>query len=84
MFEIKNLLERYKNFTVPSRASVKAVCAAIQEVLQITVQEKNVEVSRGIARVSLSGTEKSELLLRKNEVLALVRIKTGESLKDIR
>lgn len=77
-------LERYKNFVPPRLAASRAVRAAIQEIVGVDVGEKDVTIQNGCALIRTEGLQKAEIIMRKEEVLAAVRVKIGDSVKNIR
>lgn len=81
---ITGFLERYKDFIPPRRAASRAVCAAVKEILGVELAESDVRVQNGVATISRSGPEKSEILLHKPEIVSLVRQKTGASFSDVK
>jgi len=81
---ILSFLGRYKNFIPPSRALEKAVRAALIEVIGLEIPERSLRADRGVVSIALGGVQKSEILLRKEDILRAVRGKIGKGLRDIR
>jgi len=84
MQTIGTFLNRYLNFTPPPIAAARAVCAAIQEKVGITLGETQVRVQHGVAYITAPGIIKSEIMLNKKAILESAQSPLGPIIRDIR
>lgn len=84
MNEIRSFLERYKNYVAPPLSAARAVRAALQDILGISVGERAITVKNGRADISIDSLQKTEVLMHKETILAKVRTTVGDSVREIR
>ncbi len=83
MKTISSLLSRFKDFTPPSLAVVRAVRGILKEKFSIDVPERSIRYSHGTAHIAQGGVQKTEILLHKQEIISAVRAVVGDGFRDI-
>lgn len=83
MNPLASFLARYRGMRPPSETTAKHVSAAIEKVLGATVDPARIDIQRKTAFVAASSSLKSELVLRRDALLAETQ-RLGSVLEDIR
>lgn len=82
---IGEFLKRFADFTPPVKSIQRAVAAAIRETFKVEVSENDVSVRDNVAFIAASGALKSEIVLRREELLKRLEETHGKPLvRDIR
>ncbi len=78
MNSIGDFLKKYLDFTPPQRVQAKATISIVNELFNTELTEKDVVIRHQKAFISVSGPMKSEILLRKEEILVRIRHLIGD------
>lgn len=84
---ISTFLGKFKLLTPPQSVFKKALCGAVKAVLAIDIPLERVRVDRSIAYLDINPLLRSEIRLKKTELLTLANKELGQfgrALKDIR
>lgn len=77
MIPLEQLLARFKNLTNTEKVKKELVCEGIKKIIGITIPVSTVSVSKNIIFLKISPIIKTEILLRKQEILADIRSING-------
>lgn len=78
MLHLSEFLSRFKNFGLDERVSKEAILEEIDKLLPPgLVEKKDLSIKNRIAIVKASGPLKTEIILRKEEILKKCREKIG-------
>ena len=81
---IQEYLARFSRLTPPDESVRRTMRSAIAAVCGITIPIEAIRIVRGVARLSVSPIERSEITLAKREILQWVRQRLPDgSLRDI-
>jgi hypothetical protein len=83
---IKGLLERFRDIEPTDRRIKRAFQAAIKAILDIDIEPADITVSRDIVFLKTHPVVRSEIMLKKKEVLRMMSAELGPkvSVSDIR
>ncbi len=86
MFNIGNLLNKFKDLTPPNELIKNVATGSIKEVLKIEVPKKNIKISGNIIYLDATPALKSAVFTNKNSILKKISEKLNgkENIKDIR
>ncbi|HEY4511096.1 MAG TPA: hypothetical protein VJG29_01870 [Candidatus Paceibacterota bacterium] len=82
MNPIAALLARYKDLRPPSEALVNGVCEAVETIVKIKIKPSQVTLRRKTALVAGPSSLKSEIALKKQEIIEYIKSHGGD-LTDI-
>lgn len=83
MFDIGKYLEKFKVLSQSRHFLRDSVSETIQEVCNINIDPKNIEVKDTIARISERPIVKTEIFLKKGKILEVLNKKIGNKVSDI-
>lgn len=78
---IQKLLERF-NFEPPEGTRKKAIVDAISNVMGVTISSKQIRIQGNYAYIEASSVIRSEVMLRKGEILRQLRNSFGEGARN--
>ncbi len=79
-----DFLKKFDDLLATSTYDSSAVVEAIREITGVVIESSLVQIKAGIIYLSLRGVEKSEILIRRADILARANDKTKKTFKDIR
>ncbi len=83
MFDIGSYLEKFKNLSQSRNFLRDSVALSIKEVCNIEIKPENIEVKSSVARISERPIIKSEIFLKKDKILKILKEKTNGKVTDI-
>lgn len=78
MKTLKNLLVRYAHIQAPDATIKKAFVSAVENILEITLDVKQVSINKKTAHISAPSAIKSEIRLSQKEILQNVSEEVGD------
>jgi len=84
MFNISSYLEKFKNIGVKELLLKEKVAASVERIVKISISHKDVTIKNGIVTIKMKPMEKSELFIKKNQLLSAVNEGESVKIKDIR
>ena len=83
MFDIGSYLEKFKKFSQSREFLRNSVSESIKEVCGIDIDSKNIEVKNFTAKIKERPIIKSEIFLKKEKILELLKEKTEGKILDV-
>lgn len=77
MIPLEQLLARFKNLTNTEKAKKELVCGAIKKIIGITIPTSTVSISKNTVFFKVSPIIKTEILLKKQEILVDIHTING-------
>lgn len=84
MFNIGNFLERFKNITPPDKFVKDVFIYVVKDAVNIEIEKDDLDVRNGTIFISIDPIIKSEIFLKKNEIMKNLTKKLKEYKKTIR
>lgn len=86
MIHLSELLGKFKNLGLGERQTKDALIEAIQEIVGVSISRKDVSLSGKTAYIKTGSVMKSEIFLRKEEILKKMKEKSGGilNISDVR
>ena len=82
---LNSFFSRFKHITPPDEFIRKKVCDFVLEKFKIQIKIKDVSIRNGVIYLSVKPTLKSEVFIRKEELLSYIKEKTNiKTLYDVR
>ena len=80
---IEELLESYRNTLKESGRETEIIAEILTKTLGIPVNKTQLKVSKGVLRAHISSVIKTELYMKKNEILETINKNGSERISDI-
>ncbi len=82
MKSVGNFLDKFRNRAVKEIQNRDIIVNIIKKISNIEINIKNIEISNGILKIKLSSIEKSEIFLKKDQILKEINKKI-DKIKDL-
>tara|TARA_B100000745_G_scaffold300609_2_gene255972 strand:- start:4556 stop:4816 length:261 start_codon:yes stop_codon:yes gene_type:complete len=77
MKNLNELLQRYTTIKTPHATIIKTFCTAVEDILQISLKEKNISISKNTIWIQAPSSIKNEIKIHQKEILKYIHTKTG-------
>ncbi len=82
MKSVGNFLDKFKNRAVKEIYNREIISKIIKDLSNIDIDIKNINISNGVLKIKLSSIEKSEIFLKKHQILKEINKKI-DNIKDL-
>ncbi|MFA6340770.1 MAG: hypothetical protein WCX27_00815 [Candidatus Paceibacterota bacterium] len=83
MFDIGSYLEKFKNLSQSRNFLRDSVALAVKEACGFDIKTENIIVKSAVARINARPVIKTEIFLKKEKILKILKEKTGGKVVDI-
>lgn len=84
MKEISSFFDKFKNIALKEISKREAICSSIEKITKLKVEIKDISIRDGVVSLKGGSLLKSEVFLKKKQILDLIAKKTNTKIVDIR
>jgi hypothetical protein len=84
MLQLASYLERFKLILPTERVTRNAVSLVVEELCGVLLRDQDIRVQQGVVLLTIHPIHKNEILLRKNEIVELLKKRHLVSVRDVR
>lgn len=84
MLQLASYLERFKLILPTERVTRNAVSLVVEELCGVLLRDQDIRVQQGVVLLTIHPIHKNEILLRKSEIVELLKKRHLVSVRDVR